>query len=193
MNNPGDIATLQQLTDILDKLDITYAVGGSMASSIYGKVRFTADADISVSLFEKKIDQFYDLLKKDFYVSKQAIIQSLTGRTSFNVIHLKSAFKIDIFILRDDVFESKLLLRSKHIKLSDSVDKLFSVVSPEDIILLKLRWYRDSGCVSDRQFSDVVNVLAVQKQNLDFDYLNTWALKLQLSDLLKKAIDESKI
>lgn len=187
MNNPQDIAVLEKLTDVLDRLNIAYVIGGSFASSAYGAVRFTQDADITVQSFSSVAEQLYEILKSDFYISKEAMYQALQNRTNFNIIHLTTAFKIDIFIQKEDEFQMQMLSHSRKLPLGKSAKKV-SFVSPEVIILLKLDWFRQSGCDSERQWSDVQGVLAAQKENLDFDYLKNWANKLGLSELLQKAI-----
>jgi len=67
----------------------------------------------------------------------------------------------------------------------------FYLVSPEDIILNKLDWYRLGGGVSDLQWRDVLGVIKVQKDSLDKKYLRHWATELKLADLLERAFDES--
>jgi hypothetical protein len=181
---------IKRLTDILDELKIEYAIGGSIASSIYGTPRFTQDADITVQPFLPVAERLYEMLKDSFYVSKEAMYQAISSHSSFNVIHFETAFKIDVFTANND-FEKLLLSRSKKNKIEESIDKPFSLVSPEDIILLKLKWYKQADCVSERQWTDVLGVLSVQKNNLDFDYLKNWAKKLGLNELFQKAIAES--
>ena len=117
--------------------------------------------------------------------------QALSNRGSFNVIHMTSAFKIDIFVQKDDDFHRHIFRRRKKVKLDESLDHLFDVVSAEDIILLKLQWYLAGGCVSERQWSDVLGVLAVQAPSLDMGYLKTCSAKLGLGELLQKAIDQA--
>jgi hypothetical protein len=190
MNNPQDIAVLEQFADILDELNIAYAIGGSFASSAYGAVRFTQDADITVDSFGQKGNKFFDTVKSDFYISNEAMNYALQNRTSFNIIHLATAFKIDIFIRKDDEFQRQMLFHSRKLPLGESSKKV-SFVSPEDIILLKLDWFRQSGYSSERQLSDVRGVLAAQKDSLDLDYLKNWAKKLGLNELFQKAISES--
>jgi hypothetical protein len=192
MSKPEEYLVLKQLTDALDELSIDYAIGGSIASSLYGKVRFTQDADLTVVAFRDKSEQLYDVLKDNFYVSKDAMYQAIANHSSFNVIHLEYAFKIDIFIQKDDDFYRQLFLRRKKVKLDESIDHLFYIVSAEDIILLKLQWYQSSGCVSERQWSDVLGVLAVQARSLDMKYLRSCSEKLGLRDILQKAIDEAQ-
>lgn len=190
MSDVQQSEVIKRLTDILDELKIGYAIGGSIASSIYGTPRFTQDADITVQPFLSVAERLYEKLKDSFYISKEAMHQAINSHGSFNVIHFETAFKIDIFTANSE-FEKLLLTRSKKNKIEESIDKSFSLVSPEDIILLKLKWHKQSDCVSDRQWSDVQGVLALQKNRLDFDYLKNWAKKLGLDKLLQKAITES--
>jgi hypothetical protein len=188
MDSPQELKIIQKLTDLLDQLSIVYAIGGSIASSVYGVIRFTQDADITVSPFSPVADKLYEMLKDDFYISKQAMYQALESRGSFNVIHFETSFKIDIFVQADDEFEKQLLARSRKINLGDPLDKALSFISPEDIILLKLKWYSRGGSASQRQWSDILGVLAVQRGRLDLKYLGQWAEKLGLNDLLQKAM-----
>jgi len=191
MTEPEEYLVLKQLTDALDDLKIDYAIGGSIASSLYGKVRFTQDADVTVTPFGDKAEQLYNVVQEDFYISKNAMREALSNRASFNMIHLKTAFKIDVFVQKDDDFHRRMFIRRKKVQLDESLDHLFDVVSAEDIILLKLQWYQSSGCVSERQWSDVLGVLAVQSDSLDMQHLRTYSEKLGLGDVLQKAVDEA--
>ena len=74
MDNPQELIILESFTNILDRLCIDYAIGGSMASSIYGRVRFTEDADITVEPFHKLADELFELLKSEYYISKDAML-----------------------------------------------------------------------------------------------------------------------
>ncbi len=188
MNEFQNLDIIVQFADVLDKLDITYAIGGSIASSFYGKIRFTQDADIAIEPFEKKADEFFEMLKKDFYISKRAMLQALSQKTSFNIIHLKAAYKIDVFVCSKEGFSGELFNRKKTLKIDASAERLFPVVAPEDIILLKLKWYLDTECTSSRQWEDVLGVREMQKEKWDIDYLNKWASDMGVLDLLQKAM-----
>jgi len=87
MDNPQELIILENITNVLEQLDIAYAIGGSMASSIYGRVRFTQDADITVEPFENRAEKLFELIKPEFYISKDAMYQALRQRSSFNVVH----------------------------------------------------------------------------------------------------------
>jgi hypothetical protein len=191
MNNTAELTTLENFTNILDRLGIAYAIGGSIASSAYGAVRFTEDADIVVEHFGDKAEEFFELMKGQYYISKEAMNQALRQHKSFNVIHFESAFKIDVFIRKDTAFEKHLISRAKGLKLSDSLEKNFSVVSPEDIILLKLQWYNSGGRSSERQWNDILGIFAVQAKRLDLGYLKKWAAVLGINELFEKIISET--
>jgi hypothetical protein len=172
------------LVHVLDQLQIRYALGGSMASSIFGKPRFTEDADLSVEPFPGKEQTFAESLDASFYVSLDAVKQAVRERRSFNVIHTTSGFKIDVFISKESPFEQSAFLRRRQALLTNEP---IYVLSPEDIILHKLEWFRLGGGVSDRQWGDILGVLQVQRDQLDFTYLEHWAKSLGLSDLLSHA------
>jgi hypothetical protein len=183
---------IERLADVLDSLGIRYAIGGSVASALYGTVRFTRDADISVEPFLPVADRLYELLQAEFYISREAMEEALKSHGSFNVIHFETAFKIDLFIQGSRELEGRLLERRHMLRLSEESTRDVSVVSPEDIILLKLGWFRQTECTSQRQWDDVLGVLAVQGDALDFDYLNTSARELGLEELLNRARGEAQ-
>jgi hypothetical protein len=183
---------IERLADVLDSLGVRYAVGGSVASALYGTVRFTRDADISVEPFSHVVDRLYELLQDEFYISREAMEEALRSHGSFNVIHFETAFKIDLFVRGTSEFEGRLWERRHMLRLSDASSREVSVVSPEDIILLKLSWFRQTGCTSERQWDDVLGVLAVQGNALDFEYLTTSARELGLKELLNRARAEAE-
>ena len=192
MNDPRELIILENFIGVLEELGIAYAIGGSMASSVYGKVRFTEDADITVEPFDSVADKFFKKLKAEYYISGDAMYQALREQGSFNIIHLETAFKIDVFVCKNTVFEKQMMGRCKELRISDSLEKTFLVVSPEDIILLKLRRYRDGGCSSERQWDDVLGVLQIQAGRLDFSYLKKWAVTLNVDELLEKALSATE-
>ena len=104
--------------------------------------------------------------------------EALSSHRSFNVIHFETSFKVDLFVQGPSEFEQRLLERGKRLRLSDTGRRDVAVVSPEDIILLKLRWFRETGGTSQRQWDDVLGVLAVQGESLDFEYLTASAQEL---------------
>jgi hypothetical protein len=190
MGDRPDLDVLSEITAILDRLGIPYSIGGSVASSSYGRVRFTQDADITIQVSQAQVEQFAEAVKDRFYLSKEAMAQAIQQGTCFNVVHFDSAFKVDLFICKNKPFERQVLGRARREPIFGVEGRTFSFVSPEDIILLKLRWYRDGGGTSDRQWEDVLGVLGVQGDGLDQAYLGKWAEALGVRDLLDKAMDD---
>lgn len=184
-------STLEQVVDTLDRLQIPYALGGSLASSIHGINRNTADADLSVEPFHGKEVEFVESFGPDFDLSADAVRSALWKRTSFNIINTSTGFKVDFFVRKHRPFEVSMMNRRQPMTLSCSSGKTLNVVSPEDIILLKLEWYRHGNEISDRQWSDIANVLRVQSGRLDETYLTHWAKEIGVADLLARARSET--
>ena len=82
--------------------------------------------------------------------------------------------------------------RRRPVSLADAPDDPIDVFTPEDIVLFKLRWYRLGEELSDRQWDDVKRVLRAQVGRLDEAYLNHWAEKLGVADLLARVRQESQ-
>lgn len=189
--NKENAEVVQAITTVLDRLQIPYAVGGSWASSLFGKPRFTNDADILVGPFPGKEAAFCASFGEDYYVSLPMIQDAIRRRSSFNIIHWPSGFKVDLFIRKDRPFEASVLARRRIYPLPEG--NSFILVSAEDIILLKLEWYRLGGGGSERQMEDVQGVLQVQGDTLDRAYLDRWAEILGVADLLERARKESGV
>ena len=111
------------------------------------------------------------------------------GLGAFNVIHLDSMLKVDVFAARADPFHLMQMRRRVLQATGPDGQTSIYVASPEDTILAKLQWYRDGGGVSDRQWNDVLGVLKVQGPALDRAYLREWGSQLGLTDLLQRAMD----
>ena len=62
------------------------------------------------------------------------------------------------------------------------------VISAEDTILAKLRWYRAGGEVSDRQWRDIAGIFAASGEHLDHAYIERWARAMGLMDLYERAL-----
>ncbi len=178
------LAITALVTRALESLEILYAIGGSVASSLHGEPRFTRDADILADLQAHHAVPLARALALDFYVDAEVIRDAVRRRGSFNLIHLATAFKVDIFVSKDRPFDRIRLARR------ELMEEAY-VSTAEDILLAKLEWYREGGEVSERQWRDVLSILMVQEDRLEMEYLQTWASELEVADLLERAIEES--
>ncbi len=87
----------ESLLAILDRLEVPYLVGGSVASGSYGLPRQTNDIDIVADFGTTDLEEFYRLVSKEFYLDRQTATEAIRLRRPFNAIHLKGAFKFDFF------------------------------------------------------------------------------------------------
>ncbi len=181
----------RQVADVLEKLGVRYVVCGSLASSAHGMVRTTMDADLIADLRQEHVVRLVDFLKDTFYIDDEMIRSSITHRRSFNIIHLESMFKVDIFIPAQREFDQNQLSRRQETKVGFEKVSLF-ILSPEDVVLAKLEWYRLGGEVSDQQWRDILGVLIIKQDQLDHLYMQQMADQMNTADLLERALDEAR-
>ncbi len=194
MNVSDIVQALLPVVDAFERLEVRYYIGGSVASSAQGIARATADVDLVADLALKHVSDFVSALEEAYYVSHDAVKEAVRRRASFNVIHLETMLKVDVFVLKHGSYERLAFQR----RIQDTIDESensprFYLASAEDIILNKLDWYRKGGGVSERQWLDVVGVMKVQGDRLDFNYLRTWASRLGLSSLLTRALNDADL
>jgi hypothetical protein len=178
------------VVDTLRALDLSYLIGGSLASSVHGVARSTRDVDIALDLPADRVRELVDALAGRFYVDEEMASDAVARTGSFNVVHLETMFKVDLFVLGPDAMSRMELSRRQLHRIGSELHEVF-VASPEDVVLQKLLWYRKGNEVSDRQWQDVLEVARVQGQRLDRDYLEAWARELDIQDLLEEIWTEA--
>jgi hypothetical protein len=184
------LAVAMRVTHVLESIGVKYFIGGSIASTLHGLVRTTQDVDIITALNPDHIKPFVNQLQEDFYLDVEMIQDAIVHQRSFNIIHRESMFKIDLFAPLPGVFTQSQMSRARKEILSSDSMRVAYVASPEDTILAKLEWFRKGGEVSERQWRDVVGILKVQGDALDFEYLARMARELQLEVLLERAVSD---
>ena len=180
----------QYIARVLDSLSISYFVGGSLASSLHGVPRATQDVDIIADIKIKNIPELVDAFKQDYYIDPDMIQDAIKHRTSFNIIHLGTMFKADIFILKPDTLSQIEMKRRQQYQISDIPQQTLFLASAEDIIINKLYWFQLGGGVSERQWNDALGVIKIQSKNLDYQYLEHAASERRITDLFEKALKE---
>lgn len=169
----------------LTELKIPYFVGGGVASIVHGEERFTKDVDIVIRISPFLIPRFVKIFETDFVVSTDAVQDALARRYAFNIIHIETAYKIDFYPITDED-EMEIAALARRLQIDIGAGEIW-MASAEDVILAKLRWFRQGGEVSEKQWRDVLGVLKVQGKNLNFTYLETMAARFNLADLLLRA------
>ncbi|HUS38375.1 MAG TPA: hypothetical protein VMX74_02945, partial [Pirellulales bacterium] len=165
----------------LEKLNVVYFVGGSVASSAYGLPRTTIDVDLVAELKAKHVGGLVAALADTFYISESMIHDAIQRHSCFNLIHLETMYKVDIFVAKNRPFDQSASSRITREEIGEPGEALHVwLASAEDVILNKLEWYRLGDEVSERQWLDVLGVLKVQRDRLDLTYLRRWAAELNV-------------
>ena len=183
---------LSLVARLLEQQGIPYVLVGSLASSIHGMYRSTADIDVVADVRSDQVIPLLTTLQENFYVDEHAVREAIDQRQSFNAIHFDSVFKVDIFIPKSDEFSKKQLERRQLRKLTPDSDQMVYVATAEDTMLAKLRWYVSGGRVSNTQWTDVVGIIGSSSSILDLEYLRDWAARLGLTELLDRAFAEAR-
>ncbi|MFM7425925.1 MAG: hypothetical protein ACKO7W_13195 [Elainella sp.] len=178
-----------RLHQILTQLGIPYYVTGGVVAIAYGEPRTTRDVDLVLAIVPTQIDALVAALVNDgFYVPGAEDVK--TGRMrSLSVTHIDSVSRADLVVSGTGEFDQIRFQRRRFVALPSGLPVYFS--SPEDIILAKLNWGQRSD--SEKQWRDVLGVLKVQQEALDYGYLGDWAERLGLGELLERALVEAGI
>jgi len=177
-----------KLHPIFEELGISYYITGGVAAISYGEPRTTQDLDLVMAISLDVIDRLSDALTEaGFYVPGIDDVKSGRMRT-LQIIEMESISRADLVVAGTDEFERLKFARRRVIEFEGTA---LYFASPEDVILNKLRWRQRSG--SEKQWRDVLGVLKVQAENLDYGYMREWAEQLGLIDALNQAVTESGV
>ena len=180
------VAALQPVAAAFDALGVRYFLGGSVASSAHGVARASLDVDVVAELNPSHVDPLARQLAAAYYVPIAQMRTAADERRSFNLIHVATMFKIDVFVSKGRPFDRSAAERARPHAIGEYTGSPFPVASAEDTILAKLEWFRLGGGTSERQWWDIVGVLRVGT-DVDSDYLRRWAEALGVTDLLERA------
>ncbi len=161
---------LTPLVVSFEDLQIPYYVGGSVVSSVYGELRNTFDVDVVADIQIKHVISLVKRLEDEYYIDADMIRDAIYHQSSFNLIHLASMFKVDIFLPKPRPFTQQERLRARKAIIEEG-ERSFYISSPEDIILNKLEWYKMGDEISTRQWHDIIGVMRRQAKTLDLMYL----------------------
>lgn len=176
---------LRYAVGVLEKLNIPYLIVGSFATSIWGEPRMTLDIDIVIDLLAEQIDTFCQQFPTpDFYVSETAASEAVARRGQFNVLYPSTANKIDFMIPRNDEW-SRLQLERARTQPFDGDIKL-QVCSPEDVIIAKMRYFKEGR--SPKHLRDIAGVLDLQGKDIDRNYIDHWANVLNLEEIWQQIL-----
>lgn len=186
MSSPAD--AFQPLRSALEHAGVRYAIGGSWASTAFGEPRFTNDVDIVAELSEHSVRGFVHNLPRTFYVDEDEAASAVRNGRPFNVIHMPTALKFDLFPASAFPLGEQELDRAIVLGDTGLSREPAPYVTAEDILLAKLYWYRLGHEVSEVQWRDIEGVTRTSASILDRGYLERGAAVLGVVDLLEKAL-----
>lgn len=160
---------VQAVVEGLNTLAIPYMVVGSFSTNVYGLARSTQDADIVVQLQEGQLCQLADALATSFRLDPQPRFETVSMTTYYQLIAKEGKFRIELFALSDDAHDQMRFARRVR---GTVAGRGVWLPTPEDAVVTKLRWYGVDK--RNKDWDDVRNVIAVQEDRLDWDYIHHW-------------------
>lgn len=182
------LAVAAQVAAILERLQIAYVIGGSVASSVLGEPRSTLDLDIMIDTDAEAARSLARALRNDFYIDEEDVLDAVRHGSSFNAIHLASSLKVDFFPA--EKLGREQIARRQAIVARPDLEPLFFYAA-EDLIIRKLLWFRQGGESSSRQWRDVVSML--KTTSVDFNLLQRLAREQNIDELVSRAADEAGV
>ena len=169
---------VKQIASRLDSARIPYMLTGSMPMGLYAVPRMTRDIDVLIECRPDDAATIAALFAADCYVDVESIRKAATRQSTFSIIHNEWVIKADFIIRKDEEYRKVEFDRRRQFQIGGAP---IWVVAPEDLILSKLKWARESD--SEMQQRDV-QALAESVTDLDWRYLQTWGERMGLKDLL---------
>ena len=149
------------------------------------------DVDLVAELSEEKISDFVSCFGDEFYLSEAAVRDAVRRRSCFNLIHLPSSFKVDIFVSRERPFDDESMRRARLERLGESKSVQVPIATAEDTIISKLEWFRLTNETSERQWDDASRLLKLLGDAADVAYLHRAAESVGVEDLLERLLRQS--
>lgn len=180
----GQAKLLKDISFFLSSHKIPYMITGAWSVIFYGRPRASHDIDFVVELHKEDLSQIvnvFDQLPEEFLVQVDSILEAISKKSMFQVLHLPTMLKLDFWILTDEAFDKSRFKRKKTVGI---LGQSMEIASAEDTILQKLRWYK-MGKI-EKHLVDAAFVYQIQQKNLDKTYLGLWVKKLKLEKFYRE-------
>ena len=160
--------------EALESLGIPYVLVGSLSSNYYGVGRSTKDADFVAAINSQSVVQLAERLGRQFQLDAQPSFEMVTMTLRYILEVVGGSFKIELFRLSDDAHDQEHFRRRRRVKLLGAHE--VSVPTVEDVVVQKVRW--SALARRSKDWDDALNVMAVQGDRIDWDYVNAWCDRL---------------
>ena len=170
------------LRSALEASGIRFAVGGSWASAAYGEARFTHNENLLADFDANSLERFLSMLPAAFHADADEARNLFRQGRAFNVIYMPTALKFDLFPAKAFPIGTEEIERAVMLPNSGFGEEPVPFVSPEDILLAKLDWFRHGGEVSERQWRDLEGIIRTRSGSLDRSYQKRGAERLGVAE-----------
>lgn len=184
------IDMLTQVTNVLENHRILHAVTGSVASSLYGEFYESVDADIVLVASPKKGKEIAEDLTPRFYAPEDMLTDAADRHAMTNIVDNRTGMKVDLSFIGPDDYLRNVLARRVQKSIGTHPAK-FWFVTPEDVVLMKLLWRRDTQ--SRKQWENALSVVRIQRTKLDWKFMFERASQLKITKDLETLRDEAGI
>jgi len=174
------------LVEVFGQLNIAYALGGSLASSLYGMQRATIQLDLIAALDQQHDESLRKQLMPQYYFRENEVKAALMQGTSFTLIHLKSLLKVVVTLPKMLATGQQVFQQVRQVPLVEG-GQAVAVLAPEQLILLLLDAFKKSNERADDLWYDLLAVMKVQATDLDIPFLEQQAAILDMASLLQQA------
>jgi hypothetical protein len=158
-----------QIVAACQDLNIPVMVVGSLSCNFYGIPRSTNDADLVVQLEAGQLSELARRLTPTFRLDPQPGFETITGTSKYQLEVADQTFFVELFALSEDEHDRERFSRRRQESMKGHPIWL---PTPEDVIVMKLRWYERGGRSKD--WEDTRSVMAVQIDKLDWPYIESW-------------------
>lgn len=163
-------AAVVTMVDALGGEQIPYMLVGSFSTSYWGIPRSTKDGDFVIAADGKLVQLLRQRLGPQYVFDPQRSFESVTATQRRIVTVWGTDLKIELFDLSRQPHDQERFAR----RVTTSwMGRQVVIPTAEDVIITKLYWALNAGRGKDRD--DARDVIAVQGERLDFEYIHRWA------------------
>lgn len=175
----------KRIIDSLNNNHIPYMLTGGLAVTVWGRARSTLDIDIVLDIKRDDIEKLLKAFQKDFLIDGEMVKMAIDKKVSFNAIDRETNTTIDCYLVGNNEYEEGRFQRKI---VRNMLSLKVNVISPEDLILIKLQWYKNSG--STRHLEDAESILKITE--VDLEYIKEWAEKQETTEILENLLRKIK-
>lgn len=174
---------LRRITTALDMHGVPYMLTGSLVSSMYGVPRSTNDVDIVIAPAREQVLSAVQMFQRvGLTVHTESVLAALTKRTQFNVIDFEHGWKVDLIVRKERAFSDIEFARKE---VHEIEGLRLTLATAEDVLLAKLEWSKLGD--SERQLVDAAGIIRMQRESLDYPYIEHWVDLLEVREQWTKA------